>query len=242
MVLRGMSYQMLYLTLQVDSAMDVMFLFKAPRGLLRHYSFCALWKGASAGANLPIFSHCLFTVFPLNPVHVLSLHLHAAMEGAVWMWRRSCLLCVKSKYVFFPISTHFTSRNAILLFHILFHFPPDPAKIDLGFFSHLFPSSDTVIFPCPRIYIIDLVCLLHSGKCFYSYSNWIGLDLLANLRTGKLLSVSCCLCGTVKGKIQLQCFWRGIFIRATWCSEDLVLLSDFLAPRQIKLLTVVSVP
>lgn len=114
--------------------MDVMFLFKAPRGLLRHYSFCALWKGASAGANLPIFSHGLFTVFPLNPVHVLSLHLHAAMEGAVWMWRQSCLLCVKSKYVFCPISTHFTCRNAILLFPILFHFPPDPAKNWFGIF------------------------------------------------------------------------------------------------------------
>lgn len=38
-----------------------------------------------------------------------------------------------------------------------FIFPQILTIIDLGFFSHLFPSSDTVIFPFPRIYIIDLV-------------------------------------------------------------------------------------
>lgn len=95
--------------------MDGMFLFKAPWGLLRHYSFCALWKGVSAGANLPIFSHG-FHVFPLNPVHELSL------------W------CVKNKNVLCPISTHFTHRNAILLFHILFHFSTDPGKNWFGIF------------------------------------------------------------------------------------------------------------
>lgn len=158
--------------------MDVMFPLKTPWRLLRHYSFCALWKGASAGTNLPIFSHG-FHCSPLNPLHVPSLHLQAAMKGAVWMWSGNCLLCVNSKYVFCPISTHFTHRNAILLFHILFHFPPENslAIIDLGFFSHLFPSSDTVIFPCPRIYIIDLVWFASLRKMFLFLFqlDWLGL-------------------------------------------------------------------
>lgn len=164
--------------------------------------------------------------------------------------RRSCvneewelaLVCKKIKMYCapYPIISHTEMPFCSSTFYFIFL--QILAKIDLGFFSHLFPSSDTVIFPCPRVYIIDLVWFasLWQTFLFQFQLDWLGLaGPFDSWQAPEWLLLSV---WYSERQDSVQCFWRGIFVRDTWCSEDFVQLSDFPALRQIKLLTVISVP
>lgn len=128
--------------------------------------------------------------------------------------------------------SHIHIEMCFFYFTFYFIFSQILAIIDLGFFSHLFPSSDTVIFPCPRIYIIDLVWFasLWEMFLFLFQLDWLRLaGQFENWQVPKWLLLSV---WYSQRQNSAAMFLKGIFVRATWCSEDLVLLSDFLALRQ----------
>lgn len=131
--------------------MEVVFLFKALWWLLRLLTLCSLERCICR--NEP--SHLLswFLLFSL------WIQCTCPLYTQVQPWKELCecgvgvgLLHVNSKYVFFPLSTHFTHTHTQLLFcysMFYFIFPQILAIIDLGlffsfvsFFRHSnFPSS-----------------------------------------------------------------------------------------------------
>lgn len=162
------------------------------------------------------------------------------------LWKELCECGVGVVFCVWKVNMHFSPYplishwNAILLFHVLFHFSPDPGKNWFGIFFSFVSFFRHSNFPCPRIYIIDFVWFasLWQMFLFLFQLDWLGLaGQFENWQAPKWLLLWHC-----QRQDSAAMFLKGDIVRATWCSEDPVLLSNFLALRQIKLLTDLSVP
>lgn len=106
------------------------------------------------GMNFPISYHGF--LFLLESSACISLPRYSHGRTCVNVEWELVFICRRLHIYFSPclLISRVPSYHSAIVFYFIS--PQILAIIDLGLFSHLLPSSDTVIFPCPRIYIIDL--------------------------------------------------------------------------------------
>lgn len=151
-----MAYQFLYLAFEVHWANGGSVSLQSPVVIAQALLIlCSLERCICRNEPSHLLS-CFLLFSLLNPVHASSLHRCTAIEGAMWLWSGSSLLHVNIYFSLCLLISHICTQLPFCYSMFYFIFPQILAIIDLGLFSHLFLSLDTVTFPCPRIYIIDL--------------------------------------------------------------------------------------